>query len=243
MTKAWNAFMARKSELCCNRYPLRARLKLFEATVSKSALYGCETWTMTSAHRQVLRTTQRRMLRWVLGKGRKVLPGRAENSTDSSDSSEYSDSTNEEPGSEVEEAEENLLQDGIEDFVSWIKRTTGAVEAELQSAQIEDWVVQQRRAYWRWAGHITRRTDHRWTTRVWNWIPSGGLRDSGHPKKRWVDDLKAHADSCVDPLERKRLHFMMRHCGQAVENGRGKFSVRRWREWWSSSEAAFVKDS
>ena len=46
MGVAWKKFMARKKELCNKNIPLRDGLRLFKATVSKSALYGSEMWTM-----------------------------------------------------------------------------------------------------------------------------------------------------------------------------------------------------
>ena len=83
---AWRQFMARKGELCGKRYSLRDRLRLFEATVTKSALYGCETWTMTAESRRRLITTQRKMLRWILGSGRKPCYADHDSSSGSSSS-------------------------------------------------------------------------------------------------------------------------------------------------------------
>eukprot|EP00973_Karenia_brevis_P049877 6925653-Karenia_brevis.AAC.1 len=44
---AWRKFAVHKHELTNKCYPLRNRLRLFEATVSATALYGCATWTLT----------------------------------------------------------------------------------------------------------------------------------------------------------------------------------------------------
>jgi len=43
---------------------------------------------------------------------------------------------------------------------------------------------------WRWAGHITRRADGRWTTNVLNWIPRRKIRPRRHPNVRLVDEIK-----------------------------------------------------
>ena len=40
-----------------------------------------------------------------------------------------------------------------------------------------------------WAGHLTRRTDNRWTTKLTFWQPRGQTRNEGRPKFRWRDDL------------------------------------------------------
>ena len=45
------------------------------------------------------------------------------------------------------------------------------------------------KAKWTWAGHLTRRTDNRWTTKLTFWQPRGHTRNKGRPKFRWRDDL------------------------------------------------------
>ena len=45
------------------------------------------------------------------------------------------------------------------------------------------------KAKWTWAGHLTRRTDNRWTTKLNFWQPRGHTRNKGRPKFRWRDDL------------------------------------------------------
>ena len=51
---AWAAFTARKQELTNKHYPLSHRLRLFNSTVTPTALYGAETWTLTEPLRQQL---------------------------------------------------------------------------------------------------------------------------------------------------------------------------------------------
>ena len=68
---AWAKFMQYKSELTKKHYSLSDRLRLFEAVVTPTVLYGSEAWTMTAEMSRLLRTTQRRMLRMVLGQGRR----------------------------------------------------------------------------------------------------------------------------------------------------------------------------
>ena len=40
---------------------------------------------------------------------------------------------------------------------------------------------------WMWAGHVLRRTDNRWTTKVTEWRPGDGMRGRGRQKTRWRD--------------------------------------------------------
>ena len=76
-----------------------------------------------------------------------------------------------------------------ETYVEWLVRSTGVVEKRREEAGVEDWVAAQRRRYWRWAGHVARCNDGRWTQKLMKWTPQYGYRHRGHPLKRWTDDL------------------------------------------------------
>lgn len=43
---------------------------------------------------------------------------------------------------------------------------------------------------WRWAGHVARMADDRWTSRVTFWTPYGHRRRPGRQKMRWRDDIE-----------------------------------------------------
>ncbi|CAG9137496.1 unnamed protein product [Plutella xylostella] len=43
---------------------------------------------------------------------------------------------------------------------------------------------------WQWAGHVARRADDRWSTKVLEWRPRVGKRRVGRPPTRWSDDLR-----------------------------------------------------
>ena len=42
---------------------------------------------------------------------------------------------------------------------------------------------------WKWAGHIARVKDNRWTRRCTEWQPRRGKRSRGRPSRRWQDDI------------------------------------------------------
>ena len=42
---------------------------------------------------------------------------------------------------------------------------------------------------WRWAGHVARMQDNRWTIRTTEWQVRKGRRPRGRPKMRWKDDI------------------------------------------------------
>ena len=52
------------------------------------------------------------------------------------------------------------------------------------------WVEEVRRRKFRWAGHVARREDGRWTKAVLDWVPNG-LRRRGRPVQRWVDSIQS----------------------------------------------------
>ena len=58
-----------------------------------------------------------------------------------------------------------------------------------RKAGVVDWVEEQRRRKWRWAGHVARREDGRWSRRLLDWEPLGGRRSWGRPVIRWEDTL------------------------------------------------------
>ena len=97
--------MQYKSELTTKHYSLSDRLRLFESVVTPTVLYGSETWTLTAEMSRLLRTTQRRMLRMVLGQGRR----RRERTSERQEDDHYSDGSGEEPV-DSQEAEEDVLE-------------------------------------------------------------------------------------------------------------------------------------
>ena len=190
MTQAWKKFMASKKELCCKFYPLKDRLKLFQATVTPCALYASGTWTMTQTRERIVRSTQRKMLRLILGTGRRKIV-RVMLDSDSSNSD-----------SELPESESTESEMSVEPWTEWITRVTHTAELAAAKAGVRDWVVDQRRRKWQWAGHIARRSDGRWGRKVLDWCPHG-CRSRGRPVTRWTDALseyfKVNLDSDINP--------------------------------------------
>ena len=90
----------------------------------------------------------------ILGSGWKKRSRTAhENLDDSSKSDASQEETREE---EVEP----------ESFVEWRRRTTAEAESVMNKLHLADWVHEQRRRTFRWAGHVARREDGRLSTTV-----------------------------------------------------------------------------
>ena len=45
---------------------------------------------------------------------------------------------------------------------------------------------------WTWTGHISHRTDNRWSAALTVWTPMGGKRNRGRQRKRWRDELQQY---------------------------------------------------
>ena len=68
------------------------------------------------------------------------------------------------------------------------QRLAGLRSSEMrQLSHIRDAETYTSLAKHRWAGHIVRRTDDRWTKRAVDWTPRGYTRPRGRPPIRWAD--------------------------------------------------------
>ncbi|GFN90689.1 endonuclease-reverse transcriptase [Plakobranchus ocellatus] len=60
------------------------------------------------------------------------------------------------------------------------------IRKRTQLQDIVDFVAKQK---WKWAGHVARLKDNRWTLRVTEWQPRNGKRSRGRQARRWRDDI------------------------------------------------------
>ena len=186
LQNGWNKFFVFKSELCGKHVSIKDKFKLFNAVVTPTVLYGSAAWTMSVDKTRLLRTAQRRMLRWMLGgvwQGFLHGPDHGDEASESNGEEENA----EEPAQE----EDDMLEK--ESWIDWMRRRTRMTESVLQSLRLDDWVQGQRRRKWSFAGHLMRREDNRWASVLMPWVPEGGnrarARARGRPKKRWADAL------------------------------------------------------
>ena len=88
---AWAAFQSHNHELTGKTYGLADRLELFHAVVSLAFLYACSCWTLRKDHEAIINRTQRRMMRLILGAGRRRLLAEPLNQRESSQSDSGTD--------------------------------------------------------------------------------------------------------------------------------------------------------
>ena len=85
------------------------------------------------------------------------------------------------------------------DYVEWIKRATRKAEQAMAVNGVPDWVEECHARKYRWAGHVCRRDDGRWSRQVLNWCPTGS-RSNGRPLMRWSDSLNKFFDRMSETL-------------------------------------------
>ena len=200
----WAKFTEHKQELTNKHYSLHDRLRLFESVVSPTALYGSECWTLTKQMEQLLQRTQRRMLRSILGQGRRILQAEENNDTASSTDVQSNVSNVPTPDNDLPEDE----RDNLEPWVDWIKRVTHRAEASLRKIQIEDWVQQARKRRWAWAAKVyCDLPENRWSRIALLWDPQvhydrpkpSTHRRAARPNLRWSDEFVKISRSVVAP--------------------------------------------
>ncbi|KAJ2946424.1 hypothetical protein O0L34_g12464 [Tuta absoluta] len=98
-------------------------------------------------------------------------------------------------------------------------------ETIRQKTKVKDAIVHVRRLKWKWAGHLTRYKDGRWTKKVTEWTgPVQGKRRPGRPLKRWADDIRATAGAhwtrlALDREKWNQLEEAFTRMGVPKDNG------------------------
>ena len=82
---------------------------------------------------------------------------------------------------------------------TWIQQQTGVTDIIDHIRQLKH----------RWAGHVARLQDNRWTIRATSWVPRRWLRPRGRPKTRWRDDLSGHLGTTWTRLAQDRHQWKL----------------------------------
>ena len=85
------------------------------------------------------------------------------------------------------------------------RRDRKRIEWIRQKTQVTDVIHRIKSLKWQWAGHLARRTDNRWTTRITQWYPRGVKRPRGRPNMRWDQDINKIAGTTWSQLAQNRI--------------------------------------
>ncbi|PZC85214.1 hypothetical protein B5X24_HaOG202399 [Helicoverpa armigera] len=87
-----------------------------------------------------------------------------------------------------------VCQNGMERSVIGVKIRDREKLTDIKSlTKFKDAYITYKELKWRWAGHMAREKQEKWTRLVTEWCPLDGRRSRGRPTKRWEDDLKGVA--------------------------------------------------
>ena len=141
-----------------------------------------------------MQTTQRKMLRMILGRGRRRIGTQTQDDETSGEG--VQSNAAEEEISEIQETVND--QEELEPFIDWIRRVTHEAESRLEALNLKTWVESARARKWRWASRIlcTHGAD-RWARIAYDWDPrvhhDAGRRIARRratgQRKRWFDDI------------------------------------------------------
>ena len=149
---------------------------------------------------RLLKTTQRRMLRMILGQGRRRIqtgqdPADEEHKSEDSDGSEH---VQDDDGYE------------LEPWVDWIRRVTHDVENSLQKLKIRTWIEQAKKRKWKFAAELFSGTGERkWSHIALEWNPQihsdaprpPARRKPTRPNLRWTDELRKYVKDHIRPTQ------------------------------------------
>ena len=58
--------------------------------------------------------------------------------------------------------------------------------------KVKDIIQEIKSKKWRWAGHLARRKDDRWTHKLTDWTPRAHTRSRGRQCRRWIDEIREY---------------------------------------------------
>ncbi len=78
-----------------------------------------------------------------------------------------------------------------------------------EQTKVEDILMTIKSKKWTWTGHVKRRLDNRWNTRVTEWQPRNGRRNQGRKRVTWRDEIRAFAGTSWSLLISDRERWRM----------------------------------
>ena len=183
----WRNFNRIRHELTSKSYPLHARLKLFNSTITPTILYGCISWTTTKDMQTRFKATQQRMIRLIIGSPRRQAHPTNPTPTNpaaTSDTSTDDINSRDSPTPPLNDLVSLPDQDILEPWPEFIRRTRHLADAMAAKANLDEWVSTSWKLKWRWAHRLASQDHDRWSRLVTSWDPE--VHDkSPHVAARW----------------------------------------------------------
>ena len=83
-----------------------------------------------------------------------------------------------------------VTERAMERIMVGVTRKDRVKNSELrEKTNVRDIITEIKTKKWRWAGHLSRRLDNRWTNKVTEWTPRAYTRSRGRQCRRWRDEI------------------------------------------------------
>ena len=111
---------------------------------------------------------------------------------------------------EAQKLKLSVTQRKMERSMLNLRREEHITNAKIRKrSKIIDVLKFSKKMKWKWAGHVQRYTDGRWTKKIETWNPDGN-RKPGRPKVRWKDEIQEEAGlfwrkKCQDRKKWKKM--------------------------------------
>lgn len=138
ITIAWKKYWSLKSIVKGN-HSTNIKKQVLESCILPTLTYGCQTWALTEANKNKIKTTQNKMQRSLL----------------------------------------NIKKEQ--------KIRNSTINTRLKAKRVEEIITHLK---FKWAGHISRSNEKKWSKQLTEWIPLDRKRNRGRQKKRWSDEIK-----------------------------------------------------
>ena len=90
-------------------------------------------------------------------------------------------------------------------YIKLIEKVTNKIIREKTG--VNDILEAITKTRWKWAGHVARMNDNRWTVRCTEWQVRSGKRSRGRPRRRWRDDLQQWQGAVWSRTAKDRLQW------------------------------------
>jgi hypothetical protein len=108
----------------------------------------------------------------------------------------------------------SVTERAIERRMIGVTRLDHVTNEQLRrQTQVKDVVEEAEKAKLRWAGHLIRRDDGRWTRAVTEWWPQEVTRPLGRPPTRWSDSIRKEIGANWAQIARDRREWARRCSG------------------------------
>ena len=210
---SWASFQRYKQELTSRSYFLPHRLRLFNMVITPTLCYASGTWTLLKQHERMIRSTQRKMLRFIVQTKRK---NQKKNQPKRNDEDEEDKSANHKRSDDGIAGSSNTDCDQHSD-ISFVKRHRWRDWCGRHWRWRLDWIHEEKHSYSSGKDESSQNLMLNWDTQEeWNGA--------------WPWEL--HRYQMNNGKESSKMEpWLQHHAPDKQTSGKTKEEMGRWNEW------------